>query len=116
MRDIAWTVDDVLITTRGGRHSRVGLVRNGIGLDERDTKRGEPQWAVTHLATGLQVCMLEGALHDILPVATDIADCAQWAADGFTVDAALAVAVREIGRRSDGRFYRNRDEIDGGIQ
>lgn len=115
MRDIAWIVDDVLITTRGGRHSRMGLVRNGVGLDERSPKRGEPQWAVTHLGTGLQVCMLEGGLHEILPVATEIADCAPWASDDSTVDAALAATVREIGSRSEGRLYHNLDAIDGRV-
>lgn len=116
MSDLTWTVGEVSVATREGRYERTGLIRNGIGLDERQPKWGAPQWALTHLATGLQVCMLEGRMHDIIDLATEIADCADWAADGFAVSRELASRVRDIGDRSDGRFYRNVDQIDERIQ
>ncbi len=60
----------------------VGLVYRGLGLDM--TMKGSPKgrrsptWSLTHLGTGHRVCLIFGQDADVLPIATEIAECGDW--------------------------------------
>jgi hypothetical protein len=84
-----WQPRDFLIAHVAGPQTVPGYVYRGLGIHMQmkgsPKGRRKPVWALTHLNTGHAICRLHGLVADAFPIATEVAECSDWAGfDGLT--------------------------------
>lgn len=74
-----WRIGSFIIAVKDEPPKRmIGLVCDGLALDERRPNDDCPTWHMTHIASGLRLVMLRGAFCDIIGPADEIATCTDW--------------------------------------
>lgn len=59
---------------------REGYTYRGLGLHKVSDK---PEWNLTHLGSGHAVAVIKGTVAEAFPIATEIAESADWDFDGL---------------------------------
>lgn len=84
---MSWQPGDFDIAMYDMTSTRTGYVYRGLGLHQvsKASPKGRrpPQWKLTHLGSGHCVCIIGGLVADAFPIATEIAECADWSFDGL---------------------------------
>lgn len=81
---MTWTPSEFLVGFPGGPQVRHGYVYQGLGMYICSTasRKIPPEWALTHLNSGHLIVLIKGFVMTAFPVATQIADCADWSFSG----------------------------------
>ena len=60
-----------------------GYVYGGLGICLTSSRGEKSRWVLIHLNSGHAICWIRGSVAEAFPVASDIADCADWTFDGL---------------------------------
>lgn len=102
---MTWGPSEFLTAMATGVETRPGYVYRGLGLylSQPGSPKGrrKPLWCLVHLGSGHAVFYIKGKVADAFPVATEVAECSDWAAfDGLAgwknTDPELEEKVRAI--------------------
>lgn len=79
---MTWKPDEFEIAYVTGPYAVSGYTYRGLGLHILNPlpKKGRhsAQWGLSHLGTGHRLCMMEGDVATVFPIATEIAEAGDW--------------------------------------
>lgn len=73
-----------------------GWTCQGLGLH---AKAGADEYALVHTASGLRLCVLTGRIDQVVPIAGEIADCADWRARQVAWGATAMLVLQVLARQ-----------------
>lgn len=85
-----WKAASYDIAVAGGPSEVSGYIHLGLGLhiqfraSHRTKNKNAHTWSLTHLNTGHRITALKGDIATVFPLATEMAECADWDFIGLT--------------------------------
>lgn len=83
---MAWEPSSFLVARSYGPEELSGYQYRGLGLFQcrKPSPKGRrpAEWSLTHLGSGLRICIVRGDVKAAFPIAKEIADLGDWDFDG----------------------------------